>query len=546
MLRKIKEGRSFLFLLIAGGLILPLCFVDGLASSIASYTASALTGIFLFTAATASLVFSTFADWFLRVAVSPEFINIPYTTGNEFVMYGWGVVRDFVNMFFIVVLIVIGLSTSLQIETYRWQKTLPRLVGVALLINFTPVILGVFIDASNMMMNYFVTSLAEESIFVMRMRGLYDIMAANLADAAWTSFTGAIITPVAMTVIFTIFNVFTGILYGLFGLIFAIRYVAIWLLVIISPFAFFCYILPATQPFFRRWWNWFIGWCIAGIAGAFFLYLGEIMFQFIDQDAMIPPSTQHQGMEIGAFIQAFPLLIPLSFIFFGLLATIAVSTSGAKGVVQGFQKASGATRKASQNLPGSTFKEKTQAASGAVKSAFRPEMQATTSPTQGSSSGGTSSAGKQKGKSLYRRSAKAEGETGKGGAPRRPSSMQVTTDAAQGTESAVESIASEFGTNIEGGGVTGSKGAGSAVSGAAAPKRKEDQKKCSGCGTLIDKNASFCKLCRKGALSGDSSGKKEKGGSASQLSDSSSSHSSHKRRNERPSTPQDPADSINK
>jgi len=121
--------------------------------------------------------------------------------------------------------------------------------------------------------------------------------------------------------------------------------------------------------------------------------------------------------------------------------------------------------------------------------------------------------------------------------------MQVTTDAAQGTESAVESIASEFGTNIEGGGVTGSKGAGSAASGAAAPKRKEDQKKCSGCGTPIDKNASFCKLCRKGALSGDSSGKKEKGGSASQPSDSSSSH---KRRNERPSTPQDPTDSINK
>ncbi len=490
------------------GATLPFYFVDGLASTIASYTASALTGIFLFTTATVSLVFSTFADWFLRVTLSPDFVSIPYTTGNEFVMYGWGVVRDIVNMFFIVVLIIIGLSTSLQIETYRWQKTLPRLVVVALLINFTLVVLGVFIDASNLMMNYFVTSLAEESVFVMRMRALYDTMASNLADAAWTSFSGAIITPVAMMVIFTLFNLFTGLLYTFYGMIFAMRYVAIWLLVIISPLGFFCYILPATQPLFKKWWNWFVGWCVIGIAGAFFLHLGEIMFQFIDQDAMVPPSTQHQGMEIGAFIQAFPLLIPLFFVFLGLIMTVVVSVAGAKGIVGGFQRASGATRRMAQNLPGSNFKEKTQAASGAVKNAFRPEMQpGTTSSgasTEGSAGGGAST-GRKKEKSLYRREAKISGETARGGAPRRPSEVQVTTDAAGGTQSAVESIAGEFASSAQEGQAAGSGGMSATRS--ASGEKKEDQKKCSNCGAIIDKNSSFCKLCRKGALSGDGASK---------------------------------------
>ena len=210
-------------LFVLTGIITPFFFVDGLAATIGSYTASAITGTFLLVISTISLVFSTFADWFLRVTLSPEFISVPYTTGNEFVSYGWSIVRDFVNMFFILILIIIGLSTSLQVETYRWQKTLPRLVAVALLINFTPVVLGVFIDGANMMMNYFVSSLAQESVFVMRMRGLYDVMASNLADAPWTSFTGGVITPVAMAVIFTLFNTLTGIIYGLYGLLFAMR-----------------------------------------------------------------------------------------------------------------------------------------------------------------------------------------------------------------------------------------------------------------------------------------------------------------------------------
>ena len=221
MTKKIKKEVLFAVLIAVGGIAFPFAFVDGLAATIAAYTASAITGIFLLTTATVSLVFSTFADWFLRVTLSPEFINVPYTPGadgegNEFVFYGWSIVRDFVNMFFILILIIIGLSTSLQFETYRWQKTLPRLVAVALLVNFTPVILGIFIDAANIMMNYFVSSLASESIFVIRMRGLFDVMASNLADTPWTSFTGAIITPVAMMIIFTLFNTLTGFIYGLY------------------------------------------------------------------------------------------------------------------------------------------------------------------------------------------------------------------------------------------------------------------------------------------------------------------------------------------
>ncbi len=511
MSKKIKRRLFSIIPLLLVGIIIPLAFVDGLAATIAAYTASAITGLFLLTMATASLVFSTFTDWFLRITLDPAFISVPYTPGgggggNEFVFYGWSIVRNFVNMFFILILIIIGLSTSLQVETYRWQKTLPRLVAVALLVNFTPVFLGVIIDAANMMMNYFVFSLAAESVFVIRMTGLFDIVAANLADTPWTSFTGAVINPVAMALIFTIFNLLAGIIYALYGIIFAMRYVAIWLLVIISPFGFFCYILPATQPFFIKWWRWFIGWCIAGIGAAFFLYLGEVMFNpnFIDREAMMPSTTEYQGMDIGMLIEVFPLIIPLLFIFFGFFVTLAISSLGSRGLIEIFQKASGATKQASVSLPGSSFKEKSQAAGAAIRGAFSPGPSvASSSSGIGSSKDKPSFRQATQGGSLYRRGADATMQSGgiKGG---RSPITEIASHASGGTESATKEIAASFSqmpsdssstTKDRSSGPMATPSSQSSSKDRKNEKGKEDT--CSSCGATGSGKDGVCTLCRK-------------------------------------------------
>jgi hypothetical protein len=335
----------------------------------------------------------------------------------------------------------------LQIETYKWQKTLPRLVFVALFINFTLVFLGIFIDASNIMMNYFVSSLATESIFVLRMRSLYEVMTTSLSNTPWTSFTGAIITPIAMSVIFTIFNSFVGIVYSLYGIVFAMRYVVIWLLVIISPFGFFCYILPATRGFFKQWWRWFIGWCVVGVTGSFFLYLGEIMFQFIDQAKLVPLVTEHQGMEIGVFTQLFPLTIPLLFIAFGFFVTMAISFSGSKGIVDIFQKTSSSARKSFSQLPGTTAKEKAASASVAIKNAFQVPMSSPSFSNNSKETGNKNSAPSlnRETHSLYKRQMT-------GGEERRSmdtgltnnSISQVTSFASQGIEEATLNIANQI------------------------------------------------------------------------------------------------------
>jgi hypothetical protein len=49
---------------------------------------------------------------------------------------GWVITRDIANMFFIVILLVIAFATILQIEQYNYKKWLPKLILMAILINF--------------------------------------------------------------------------------------------------------------------------------------------------------------------------------------------------------------------------------------------------------------------------------------------------------------------------------------------------------------------------------------------------------------------------
>ncbi|MBI2054685.1 MAG: hypothetical protein HYT39_01145 [Candidatus Sungbacteria bacterium] len=72
-----------------------------------------------------------------------------FITSVEAVKIGWGVARDVANMFFIIILIIVALATIFDLETFNVKSVLPRLITIALLINFS-LIIGVFvIDRAN-------------------------------------------------------------------------------------------------------------------------------------------------------------------------------------------------------------------------------------------------------------------------------------------------------------------------------------------------------------------------------------------------------------
>jgi len=90
----------------------------------------------------AALLFDFTINWSL--ALHDVFSMFPA------IQYGWETFRNFVNLFFILILVYIAIATILRIESYGYKKLLGRLVLAAFLINFSMFFTEIIIDVSNM------------------------------------------------------------------------------------------------------------------------------------------------------------------------------------------------------------------------------------------------------------------------------------------------------------------------------------------------------------------------------------------------------------
>jgi len=203
---------------------------------------------------------------------SDNFISLPYTHG-PIIDDTWALTRDLTNMLFVVVLVFIGLATALRIRDYEAKKTLPVLIIIALLINFTPVICGFIVDATNIVMNFFIKNASAGEIIAVQLSSYYNSVKSDILGISFFNPLEHIKIFIRAAIV-SFFNIIAGFILLAFAFIFIFRYIAIWMLVILSPFAFFSYILPATRKIWTMWWNQFIQWTFIGVTGSFFLYLG--------------------------------------------------------------------------------------------------------------------------------------------------------------------------------------------------------------------------------------------------------------------------------
>jgi hypothetical protein len=77
------------------------------------------------------------------------------------VQTGWRLVRDVCNVFFSLILIIIALANVLKIEAYSWKTLMPKFILMAILINFSKTIAGVFTDLGTVAMATFGGSFAD-------------------------------------------------------------------------------------------------------------------------------------------------------------------------------------------------------------------------------------------------------------------------------------------------------------------------------------------------------------------------------------------------
>jgi hypothetical protein len=218
-------------------------------------------------------------DKSIEIAIqTPDFFN------KGIVPSGWAVVRDISNLFFILIMIFIGIATILQISAYGAKQLLVKIIIVALLINFSLPAAKMIIDASNILALQFLcamtdntcdaTNLSASFAQAFSVQSLYgtsnlDEVKALFDEDAIKQLTSEFFLFIFGTVILTVaaFIILAG------AFLFLIRTVALMILSIFSPFAFLGMILPRTANYAKQWWDKFINQAFLAPAFLFMLYL---------------------------------------------------------------------------------------------------------------------------------------------------------------------------------------------------------------------------------------------------------------------------------
>jgi hypothetical protein len=255
-------------------------------------------------------------------------LNVSYTN-EQFIYVGWKIIKDITNLFFVIALVIIGLCTALGLADYHAKKTLPTLIFVAILINFSLVIAGFVLDAASIIMNYFLSETV--GFTTLLANELQMVFPQGWAQAIISAFTWE--TPIKLAIAIGI-NGLIALTFFLYTVLFLVRYAIIWFLVIVSPFAFFCFILPATRQLFFKWWDAFLQWAIIGIPAAFCLYLSmQLMSGLTAANVPVYADNPLSGWfaNLGKII---PMIMVGVFALIGLFITISSQFQSAIG--QGF------------------------------------------------------------------------------------------------------------------------------------------------------------------------------------------------------------------
>ena len=208
-----------------------------------------------------------------------DFLNVPV------VNQGWIVVRDLLNMTFVLMMMAMAIGTILPfgpLASYNYKSTMLKVLIAAITINFSKVILGVIIDACQIVMLQFVSSFREA-------------IAVNLADGALlpqileNSNTGTdgdgsllpVIISLIAAIVFLIIFVFVILIYAL---VLLYRIIALWIIIMLSPIMFFAQVGgPSLAKVAQDLWGRFWQQVTIGVTLAFFMWLALLIMYMTDK-----------------------------------------------------------------------------------------------------------------------------------------------------------------------------------------------------------------------------------------------------------------------
>ena len=195
------------------------------------------------------------------------------------VQMGWKITRDLANMFFVLILLVIAFATILRIETYGMKALLPKLIIIAILINFSLVFCGVIIDFTQVLTHFFYdqvsgsTGISAQIAGILEMPKLSEMNPDANAAEELAAGTGGIFMMILSVFLGIALILAASLAIGIGAFFLIVRLIVLWILLILAPIAWFLGILPATAQLFKQWWSTFLKWAFFAPIYMFFVYL---------------------------------------------------------------------------------------------------------------------------------------------------------------------------------------------------------------------------------------------------------------------------------
>lgn len=275
----------------------------------------------------------------ISINLNPAIINTVLT--HPAVYEGWKIFRDVANLLFILILLLIALGTIFRSSSYNIKKSLYQFIIIIFLINFSFMIAGLFIDFGNILMYGVLKGMCASGTETCFQDSFYGLM--NVIDkfgdeytlGKMVSFSGIQAQQAVGMAVATIYTFVYGLILMGLGLFLMIRVVALAILLILAPLAFFGYTAPGLKGFKDKWWDNLIQYVMFGPVFALMLYItGHLAVITIDTPSGAITSVAALG-SIGTLISTVIInIIPLIFLLAIIPVTRAFGIAGS-GVILG-------------------------------------------------------------------------------------------------------------------------------------------------------------------------------------------------------------------
>jgi hypothetical protein len=273
-------------------------------------------------------------------SVNPANISGPTGVLNLQPVYDlWKFIRDFFNLFFILILLFSAFATIFQVESFNIRNIFKNVILAALLINFSFPITRFLIDAANVPMYYFINDVlggsgtANGGAAAMNQLLGYS----GIASVMFLVNEQGDISKLLVGILFLF--LFSISLFVLAALMF-VRLIALTLLLIFSPFGFAASLLPGLRKYGSDWWSKFWNYALFGPAAALMLvvsirFLGALgdqggIFSSVTQVTANMTVNSEQSIQVA---QVVFFMIPIILIWFTIGLANRFAIVGAATVV---------------------------------------------------------------------------------------------------------------------------------------------------------------------------------------------------------------------